>query len=192
MKIIGLCGPSCSGKSTIAKNLAELLDANILSTDQFYKKNSPKIYVDYYGEKIRTFERKCLYDGDKILDIINDLNKYNESEFESMNLNFKEFETIKLQKKEFLILEGFLLYTYEKLFDKINYKFYLDICDSEILKRRKERGERPKSDFAFEKIGLSEYKEHGEYQKELPNVIVINALDNKEKIISEIYNEIKN
>lgn len=63
MKVIGLCGPSCSGKSSIAKELAKIISCNVISNDHFYKLGSPKKYVEHEGKQIRTYERPEFYDG---------------------------------------------------------------------------------------------------------------------------------
>ena len=98
MKIILLCGPSCSGKSTIAKLLVEKLEGNILSLDKFYVVGGEKFYVNYQGEFIRTFERQESYDGDGVAHILRFLMKGKRVSYQELKeFSSKEKETIKIK-----------------------------------------------------------------------------------------------
>jgi len=180
MKTIGICGPSCSGKTTIAQALAKELDANSLSLDNFYILGTQKIYVKHNGEKLRTFERPELYDGNRLAIVVNELQKNGRSKFKAM-LDFKkkEYQEIELVKKDFLILEGLHLFQYEQLNKLIEHKFYIDLPSEIMLERRAERMGRNHSDLTFLKIGPQEWEKYGLKQKDVPDVVI---LDGKEDL----------
>ena len=184
MRIIGIAGPSCSGKSSLADRLSKEINAPILSVDKFWKFNAPKIEVYHEGQNYRTFERKELYDGAEVANILQDLEDKGTSTFLEVKFPQKEHVQRTLEAPEALIVEGFLAFTYEDIFKQLDYKYYVDVSDEEILKRRAARGGRPKSDEIFKKIGLMEYKKNGEYQKDLPGVVVLDGNKSLEDIVN--------
>ena len=60
--IIGLAGPSCSGKTTLARQLAVALDAELLHLDTRWR-GGPKVIVNGFPSR----ERPEFYDGDALL-----------------------------------------------------------------------------------------------------------------------------
>jgi uridine kinase len=175
MRIIGIAGPSCSGKSSVAKLLAKELDANILSLDNFIIRHAEPIYVDINGEKIRTFERPELYDGKRLANCVKELERKGFLKTRIFNLTKLEDEDISVTKKDWLILDGFLLFHFKELNKLINYKFFIDLSFDEIVKRRIKRADRPKADKSFVLIGEQENKEFVLPQKDFTGVIVLDG-----------------
>lgn len=186
MKLIGIAGPSCSGKTTAAEILKEKLNAETISQDEFYIKGSEKIYITFKGKEYRTFERPELYDGNRLADVLEELDKKGEIRFESLNLENGIVKERYIQKPAYLIIEGFLLFTYPRLQEIIDHKFYLDLNPGKIMQRRKERGGRVQSDEEFAVIGTREYEKHGLHQKYASNIYVIDADKEIEKVCDEI------
>ncbi|MBW2991500.1 AAA family ATPase [Candidatus Woesearchaeota archaeon] len=186
MKIIGICGPSCSGKSCVAKLLAQDLNASILCLDNFIIQGARKIYVNYKGQKIRTFERPELYDGKRLARCVNELNEKGSVKFTIFNLTRLEEEEVFVKKNDYLILEGFLLFQFTELTSLMDYKFFIDLPFREVVSRRVKRADRPKADNSFVLIGYQENKKFCLPQKDFPGVII---LDGK-KTISELKTDI--
>lgn len=190
MILIGIAGPSCSGKSTVAKLLAKKLDANILNLDEFWIKRK-KIYVSHKGEKIRTYDNPDLYDAKRMSGYIIELRGKGFVKGTKMNLKIHELEEFSMKAKPYLIIEGFYVFTYHKLFDMFDLKFYIDIPENEILKRRKHRPLPSHVDESFMKIGLSEYKKFGSKQKDLPGVIILDGMKYPEYLKKHILKYLK-
>nr|MCK4930510.1 hypothetical protein [Nanoarchaeota archaeon] len=188
MKVIGLAGPSCSGKSNVTRVLEQRLTADVLCLDEFYIKDSKKIFINYQGKRFRSFERPGLYNGNQLAKYVKELKDNGKIRFKSLNIKSGEYKERELIRKDFLILEGFLLFYYTKLRRLIDYRFYIDIPSEEAVSRRMARVDRPLSDASFVKIGCKEYQKYGVPQKALPRVIILDGTlsvkDISKKIIS--------
>jgi uridine kinase len=189
MIIIGIAGPSSSGKSSIAKLLAKQLDATILCLDEFYKKGYPDIYINHEGQSIRTFERPEMYDGERMAQVIIELEEKGEVFFQGIPQGKKEYELFHIIKKDFLIVEGFLIYLYPSLLKLINHKYFIDIDEDEIMKRRLARGSLSSDEF-FVKIGMKEWVLFGEQQKHVDGVIVLDGKKSYQELLVDIKREI--
>ena len=80
MLVIGIAGPSCSGKSTIASAVAQKLVAPVVCLDYQYDKNAPHMFTD----GIRTFERPDLYRGNELARIAKELVQDGHSTFKEL------------------------------------------------------------------------------------------------------------
>ncbi|ALU12135.1 hypothetical protein EYM_00700 [Ignicoccus islandicus DSM 13165] len=65
--VICIVGPSASGKSTLATNIAELLDGSVLSTDDFYLPDAEKM-----ASVLSTFDHPALLDWELLLKVVRD------------------------------------------------------------------------------------------------------------------------
>jgi uridine kinase len=173
MNVILISGPSCSGKSTLATRLATKLDANLLSLDLFYKLGSEKIYVKQGGKEYRTFERKELYDGEKVAQLITTLQQQRNVEYHSLlQPSDKTYCLQHLKRKPSLIVEGFHALNYPSLTALTTYTLYLDLPFEKQVFRRKQRSGRPASDTTFEKVGEQEYENYILPQKEKAELVL--------------------
>ena len=102
----------------------------------------------------------------------------------------EKFENLRIKNADHLILEGFLLFRYERLNDLIDQKFYLDLPSEECIKRRKGRSDRAKSDASFEIVGVNEYKKHGECQKNIEGIQIINGMNTPDYICNVLLEQI--
>ena len=105
--IIGIAGGSGSGKTTIATKLAEPLNANVLTLDDYFK--NPATFPVIYGHP--DYDRLEAVDFDSAIATI-------------------------LQKKDNLIVEGFLILAYPKLRRLFDISFFID-NDPNILATRR-------------------------------------------------------
>jgi len=190
MIIIGIAGPSCSGKSSIARRVAERLNTDVLSLDQFAIKGAEKVFVDYNDENIRSFEQPQLYDGSRMARVIRTVIDEGTCTFESMKIPEHILEEKTLQKKGYLVVEGFLLFTYPEIIPLIDHKVYIDLNETEVFRRRAIRSSLPKSDESFMKIGMREYERFGAGQKYTPGVIMLNGMKSLDELASEILHKI--
>jgi len=184
MKVIGIAGPSCSGKSTVAQLVAKQLGASFLSLDVQIIKGLPHVFVD----GVRTLERPQFYDGNKLADVVRHLQtdgKYTFTEYRHSDKSWVERTEI---AKEFLILEGFLLFQYPELQRVCDLKFYIDLPWDESVRRRKARNRGDKSDEWFYQIGESESALFVVPQKKMPRAIVLDGMKSAQQLANDIIN----
>ena len=148
--VIGIAGGSCSGKSTLARNLVNLLgDGKTVrvSQDNYYKDQS--VYSEGEREKIN-------YDCPAVVDI--DLLVYHLSRLidgRPIKKPIYDFATHTrvggydlVHPENDIIVEGVLIFTDKKLRDLMHLRIFLDITADVRLARRvlrdtKERGRTP-------------------------------------------------
>ncbi len=133
--LVGICGGSCSGKTTLVKELQiRLFDKiSVVSFDDYFL---GKEKLDY--KKITDWESPALYDYKKFIEDLNKLREGKEVRFashsrESSELGVKERVIF---PKALTVVEGFLIFHHpvaRSLFDK---KIYIDLPEEEIIKRR--------------------------------------------------------
>ena len=186
MKVIGICGPSCSGKSSLAKQLKRELDCNSISVDFFYAFGCEKTYIKHDGETIRSFERPEHYDGKRVAAIIKELREKKKVKINRLpHETSKEFIEEELVEKEYLVVEGFQLLNYPELQEQIDISFYIDVEFEEVARRRLQRYDRGSKDDDFVKIGKQEWERVGSNQKEKADHILDGT-----KTIKELQQEI--
>ncbi len=153
---IGIAGPSCSGKTTLARELSALLDLPLHHLDAHFVKDADHPLVNGYP----SYEQPHQYDGKALL------------------------EKAK-QEEEGCILEGFLLYNYDGALELCDYAFYLDVPHEELVRRRSNRSKagtdgvravlNPKVDEAWHAHGKEEWEAYGASQMLLPSVNIIKS-----------------
>ena len=150
--VIGIVGGSCSGKSTLAQNLANLLSdekSAHISQDDYYKDQS------VYSEEER---KKVNYDSPAVVDI--DLLVYHLSQLidgrpiKKPIYDFVTHTRVRgydlVYPENDIIVEGILIFTNKKLRDLMHLRIFLDIAAGVRLARRvlrdtRERGRTPES-----------------------------------------------
>lgn len=145
-----IAGPSASGKSTLAREVADRLGFRCLSLDDMHIAGA-KAYVETVRGQVRTYERPQLYDGDRLADIIR-------------------------HRTTDLVVEGFCLYTYPRLLSSVAWRFYLDVPFDICARRRRARRPQRPSDESFALIGESENARIVLPQRHLPCVRILNGL----------------
>ena len=150
--VIGIAGGSCSGKSTLAQNLVNLLNdekSAHISQDDYYKDQS--VYSEEEREEIN-------YDSPAVVDI--DLLVYHLSQLidgrpvKKPIYDFVTHTRIRgydlVYPENDIVVEGILIFTDKKLRDLMHLRIFLDIAADVRLARRvlrdtRERGRTPES-----------------------------------------------
>jgi nicotinamide/nicotinate riboside kinase len=150
--VIGISGPTCSGKTSIAKRLHQNIENSILISQDTYflPEDNPKHLL------------------------ISELNHFNWEILSSLNMEQMYSDIIKIikptsdtetsdsnEKLNFLIIEGFLIYSYSPVADLCNLKYFIDTNKEICSNRRKSRVYNP-ADVPgyFDKIVWPEYLKH--------------------------------
>lgn len=157
--LILIAGPSCSGKTTLARMVADRLKAPLLHLDRHWLRHVDRPIVDGH----RSFERPDQYDGHALLE-----------------------QTVEaLSNHRHVVVEGFVLLTYPGFLDLAHRAIYLDIPHDVISARRTARsaagssledvpgGRSSKADDAWLAHGRREWFDHGERQRHLPGVEIL-------------------
>ncbi len=144
--IIGICGGTGSGKTTLAQKIYSALkeDALLISMDCYYKHNGhlpfeDRIKTNYdhpsaFDSELLVSHVKQLKEGKSVLCPTYDFTKHLRGE-----------EQIFIQSKKVIILEGIMLFAIPEIVELLDYKIFVDTdADVRILRRMirdvKERG----------------------------------------------------
>jgi uridine kinase len=137
MLIIGICGGTGSGKTTVVNKILEILPANhvaILSQDSYYKDNSN---ISIEERKHINFDHPDSIVFDLLYKHINELKKGNsiEKPIYSYITCTRSAETIHIESKDVILIEGILLFTDKRIRDICNVKVFVDAPADERLLR---------------------------------------------------------
>lgn len=136
--IIGICGGTGSGKTTVAKEILKALpskNVSIIHQDAYYKLQSNKSFE----ERTKTnYDHPFAFDTDLLLKHLNDLSLGQDIDmpiYDFSNHNRCE-ETTKIYAREIVILEGILILEDPRLRDMMDIKIFVDTdTDVRIIRR---------------------------------------------------------
>lgn len=139
--VIGLCGGSGSGKTTVTQRLLETLDKKrvlVLQHDSYYKDIG--IYGDTSPDEIN-FDHPDALETDLLVEHVRQLKKGEsiEQPVYDFKTHHRLSRTVKLARKEIVILEGILLFVNEQLREVMDLKIFLEEDADERLMRRVRR-----------------------------------------------------
>lgn len=152
MRLIGIAGPSCSGKSTLAKELAKEYDMAVLGMDSYFKDHTE--WHDHWETP------ESMYLNDMLIDLCSIKKGQTTTVPVYRRRHMQRTGTKELQPKQDNIIEGFLLFTDERIRELLDIRIYIDITPEEQLRRRRERQPELKEEYFWEKI-IKEYNKHG-------------------------------
>ena len=144
-KVIGICGGSGSGKTTIVRKISELVsDFVFIPQDNYYKSAE---YISNSNITAFNFDHPEAFDNELLVQQL-----YALKHMESVEMPTYDFvhhrraeETIKVTPRKLIIFEGIMVFTNEKVRDLIDLKIFVDTPDDIRFIRRlsrdiKERG----------------------------------------------------
>jgi uridine kinase len=137
MLIIGICGGTGSGKTTVVNKILDILPENqvaILSQDSYYKDNSS---LSIEERKSVNFDHPDAIEFDLLLNHINELKKGHtiQKPIYSYITCTRSTETIPVESKDVILIEGILLFTDERIRNICNIKVFVDAPADERLMR---------------------------------------------------------
>ncbi len=144
-KIIGICGGSGSGKTTIVRKISELVsDFVFIPQDNYYKSAE---YISNANITAFNFDHPEAFDNDLLWTQLSALKHMEPVEMPTYDFvhHRRAEETIKVTPRKLVIFEGIMVFTNEKVRDLIDLKIFVDTPDDIRFIRRlsrdiKERG----------------------------------------------------
>ncbi|KAI2800933.1 hypothetical protein RDWZM_003984 [Blomia tropicalis] len=141
--IIGVCGGSASGKTTVAKKIIEALDVpwvTLLSMDSFYKILNEEQHEMAHNNEYN-FDHPDAFDFDLLIETLRKLKEGKRVEVPIYNFvtHSREKFTKTMYGANVIICEGILIFANQKLVDMMDMKLFIE-TDSDIrLARRLKR-----------------------------------------------------
>lgn len=137
MLIIGICGGTGSGKTTVVNKILDIIPSNhvaILSQDSYYTDNSN---ISMEERKFINFDHPDAIEFDLLLKHITELKNGNsiEKPIYSYITCTRSTETITVVSKDVILVEGILLFSDERIRDICNVKVFVDAPADERLLR---------------------------------------------------------
>ncbi|XP_030839289.1 uridine-cytidine kinase-like 1 isoform X2 [Strongylocentrotus purpuratus] len=141
--VIGLCGGSASGKTTVANEIIKALDVpwvSLLSMDSFYKVLSPKQH-EQANRNEYNFDHPDAFDFELLVETLKKLKegKHVEVPVYNFTTHSREREMKTMYGANVVIFEGIMAFAKKELIDVMDLKIFVD-TDSDIrLARRLKR-----------------------------------------------------
>lgn len=137
MLIIGICGGTGSGKTTVVNKILEILPEDhvvILSQDAYYRDNSS---IPIEERKFINFDHPDSIEFDLLIEHLHQLKsgKAIQMPIYSYITCTRSAETVPVESKEVVIIEGILLFTDKRVRDLCNVKVFVDAPSDERLLR---------------------------------------------------------
>lgn len=185
--LIGINGPSSSGKTSISKELKKNIEDEviIINQDMFYKNIDEKIDIKEYN-----FDEPSSFEMDNFIKLLKNI-KNGEKKIKIPEYNYKiskriKYNEINIEKNKIFIIDGIFLFNNKEIRDLLNIKIYIDTDLDICLIRRIERDvlERDRNIDSiierYEKYVRYGYKKYIEPYKNYANIIIPNGKNNLE------------
>jgi uridine kinase len=139
--IIGICGGTGSGKTTVANRILESVSTNevvFLQQDSYYR-NLEQLPLDF--REIANFDHPDAIDNDLLVEHVRALKAG-----EAVELPLYDFkthsrvaETLHIEPRPIIIVEGILIFAEKRLLDEMDIRVYVDTPDDIRFIRRLRR-----------------------------------------------------
>lgn len=139
--IIGICGGTGSGKTTVANRILEAVNAQdvvFIQQDSYYR-NLQDLPLDYRG--LANFDHPDALDNDRL---VHDIKRLKAGALVELPIyDFKTHtrlpETLRIEPKPIVIVEGILIFSDSRLLEQLDIKVFVDTPDDVRFIRRLRR-----------------------------------------------------
>ena len=136
--IIGICGGTGSGKSTVARAIFESLpesNISILEQDAYYKDQTHLVMED----RVKTnYDHPLAFDTDLLINHIKTLADGNAiaKPIYDFSQHTRSVETVRVESRDIIIIEGIMIFEDKRLRDIMDIKIFVDTdADIRIIRR---------------------------------------------------------
>jgi len=144
-KVIGICGGTGSGKTTIVRKISELVsDFVFIPQDNYYKSAE---YISNANITAFNFDHPDAFDNDLLIEHLTALKKGEGIEMPTYDFvhHRRTQETVHMAPQKVILFEGIMIFTNKAVRDLIDLKIFVDTPDDIRFIRRlirdiKERG----------------------------------------------------
>jgi uridine kinase len=144
-KLIGICGGSGSGKTTMVRKISELVpDFVFIPQDNYYKSAE---YISNANITAFNFDHPEAFDNELLWQHLDSLKRMEPIEMPTYDFvhHRRAGETIRITPRKLVIFEGIMVFTNKRVRDLIDLKIFVDTPDDIRFIRRlsrdiKERG----------------------------------------------------
>ncbi|MFZ3110272.1 MAG: uridine kinase [Rectinemataceae bacterium] len=145
VRVIGICGGSGSGKTTIVRKISELVsDFVFIPQDNYYKSAE---FISNSNITAFNFDHPDAFDNDLIIEQLKALKSGQSIEMPTYDFvhHRRTQETIHVLPQKVVLFEGIMIYTNKAVRDLIDLKIFVDTPDDirfirRLLRDIKERG----------------------------------------------------
>ena len=175
--VIGVCGRSCSGKSTVVRGLEQKYKGDFLhiNQDKFFKVKSDN------------WESPNSLRLDRLIYSIKKLKSGQSTHIPSHR--WTEVFDREVKPHKIVIVEGYLLFVDDRLSNLFDKKIWVDVSDTNILYRRTKRDGPSKNIDYTMNIVIPESQKYEEIQRNKADII-IDGNKSKDEIIKEVEKEV--
>ena len=181
--LIGICGPSTSGKSTLCKSLSKKYKLSHIEVDSYTKndKEIPSIgkWINWELPKNYRFKELLL-----------DLKKLKRGKTIKTPIAGKIKSWKKIKPTKIILIDGYYLFYYKKIREILDVKIYINLSTKEAIKRRMTAHKKYwwGQEEYVKKVLIPMYKKYGVIQKKYADHIINGELPLKqlEKKIEKI------
>lgn len=135
-KIIGICGGSGSGKTTIVRKISELVsDFVFIAQDNYYKSAE---YISNNNITAFNFDHPEAFDNDLLIEQLQALKQGQSIEIPQYDFvhHKRKLTTTRADPRKLIIYEGIMIYTDKRVRDLIDLKIFVDTPDDIRFIRR--------------------------------------------------------
>lgn len=144
-KVIGICGGSGSGKTTIVRKISEVIsDFVFLPQDSYYKSAT---YMSNSNITAFNFDRPDAFDNELVKEHLDALKSGKSIEMPTYDFvhHRRTDETVRVEPRKLVIFEGIMIFSDKEVRDRLDLKIFVDTPDDIRFIRRltrdiKERG----------------------------------------------------
>lgn len=139
VKIVGICGGSGSGKTTIVNEIAKTVsDFVVIPQDNYYKSAE---YMSNQNITAFNFDHPDAFDNDLLYDQLCALKRFETidmPEYDFVHHRRKE-STVRVLPKKVIIFDGIMIFVNKPIRDLLDFKIYVDTPDDIRFIRRLKR-----------------------------------------------------
>jgi len=144
-KVIGICGGSGSGKTTIVRKISEMFsDFVFLPQDNYYKSAE---FISNTNITAFNFDHPEAFDNDLLIEHLLRLKRGESIDMPQYDFvhHHRQNESVRVESKKLIIFEGIMIYTDKRVRELVDLKIFVDTPDDIRFIRRltrdiKERG----------------------------------------------------